>query len=126
MSIDYHTQDIHICIFPLKESSIVMMFLDTRSKRYRKFYKQLEKLSYVDKLAAVNYIVFCYSEDIYIHKGIDVAVINDKKLVEASRKTTMALSPLPIFNPLEAANDNFDLSRRNEVPNLLLAKYKVK
>ena len=52
----YRTQDVHICIFPLKEKSVVMMFIDSNSKRYRNFYKKFNKLSHNDKLSLINYI----------------------------------------------------------------------
>lgn len=126
MSPSYRTQDVHICVFPLEDSSIIMMFIDSNSKRYRTFYKQFRELSHEDKLAAINYIIFCYSEDVFIHKGIDHTVITDNKLVETSRKTSIAVSEHPMQNPISAAKDNFDLSKMREVPNLLLEKYKVR
>ena len=126
MSPDYHPEDVHICIFPLKDSSVIMMFIDGKNKKYGKFYKQFGRLSHVDKLVAINYIIFCYSEDVFIHKDIDQTVINDKKLIETSRKTPIALSVMPMLNPLGVANENFDLSRMGEIPNLLLEKHKVK
>ena len=126
VSPDYHTKDVHICIFPLKDCSVIMMFIDSKDKRYRKFYKQLGKLSHVDKLAAINYIIFCYSEDVFMYKDIDTEVINDEKLIEVSQKTTDALSVTPMLDPIGFANENFDLSKMGEIPNLLLEKYKVR
>ena len=35
----YIIKPIHICIFPLKNESIIMMFVDNGDTRYRKFYK---------------------------------------------------------------------------------------
>ena len=69
-NINYKIQDLHICIFPLKESSIVMMFIDSNNKRYRNFYKKFNKLSHDDKLELVNYLIFLYSEDVFISKNI--------------------------------------------------------
>ncbi|MBX4266215.1 hypothetical protein [Clostridium estertheticum] len=103
-----------------------MMFIDGKDKRYRKFYKQLGKLSHDDRLSAINYIIFCYSDDVFMYKDIDEAVINDEKLIEVSRKTPDVLSVRPILNPLGVANDNFDLSRMGEIQNLLLEKHKVR
>lgn len=124
---NYCTKDVHICIFPLKDCSVIMMFIDSRDqKRYRAFYKQFGKLSNNDKLAAINYIIFCYSEDIFINKDIDKDIISNEKLIEASRKTVDEVSAIPITSPLKGASENFDLARRNEIPNLLLEKYKAK
>jgi hypothetical protein len=126
MSPDYNTQDIHICIFPLIDSSIIMMFVDNKHRRYRNFYKQFSRLSHVDKLAAINYIIFCYSEDVFIYKGINQTVITDEKLKETSRKTSVAITENPMLNPIKVAKENFDLSRMGEIPNLLSEKYKVR
>lgn len=122
----YHTKGIHICIFPLAEYSIVMMFIDSKDKRYRRFYKQFAKLSHTEKLATINYVIFCYSEDIFINKGINKEVINNKKLIEASQKSTIAITIDPMLNPINTVIKNFDLSKMNEIPNLLLDKYKIR
>lgn len=64
--INYKIQDLHICIFPLKESTVITMFIDFNNKRYRNFYKKFNKLSHDDKLALVNYLIFLYLEDVFI------------------------------------------------------------
>lgn len=66
MSPDYHTKEIHIAVFPLEQESIIMLFIDARDKRYRKFYKQLNKLPLEEQLSAINYIIFSYSENVYM------------------------------------------------------------
>ena len=34
---DYHIKAVHICVFPLEKSSVIMMFIDSKDKRYRPF-----------------------------------------------------------------------------------------
>lgn len=125
-STDYHTEDIHICVFPLKDSSIVMIFIDSKSKRYRKFCKQFRQLSLEDRLTAINYIIFCYSEDVFIYKNIDPEIINNQKLVEASQKNSDALTNSPQQNPIKAAIESYSFSKMHDIPNLLLEKYKIR
>ncbi|SJZ82343.1 hypothetical protein [Selenihalanaerobacter shriftii] len=126
MSSQYKTRDIHICVFPLEKSSVIMMFVDSKHKRYRRFYRQFRKLSHEDKLAAVNYIIFNFSEELYINKEVNKQVLDDKKLIEAGRKTVDIISSEPIDNPKLIARKNFDFSLMHEVPNLLLEKYKIR
>lgn len=123
---DYKIQDAHVCIFPMKDHSVIMMFIDSKNKRYRNFYKQFRKLSGPDKLAAINYIVFSYSEDVFIHKGIDERLINDEGLINTSRKSSEGLTTNPMLDPLNCAIENFDLSNRDKIPNLLSEEYKIR
>ncbi len=119
----YKTQDIHICVFPLKGSSVIFMFIDEESIRYRAFYKQFRKLSIDDQLAIVNFIIISYSEDYFISKKIPEEVINDKRITYTAQKSTIALSDSPFSNPIEKAGQYFDLSNFTDIPNLLCAKY---
>ncbi|MTI47664.1 MAG: hypothetical protein FH761_07465 [Firmicutes bacterium] len=127
MSSDYKLKAVHVCVFPLKDSSIIMLFIDSKdNKRYRQFYKQFKKLEHEDKLAAVNYIIFSLSEDVYINKDVDKNILDDKNLIEASQKTPDIISSKSIDNPKKIARENFDFSKMNELPNLLSKKYKVR
>ena len=124
--INYKMQDLHICIFPLKESSIVTMFIDSNNKRYRNFYKKFNKLSHADKLALVNYIIFLYSEDVFISKNISDNVLKNKKLIEVSKQSSMVSSSTPFVDVTEESKKVYDLSKRDEIPNLLSEEYKLR
>ncbi|MDD4437404.1 MAG: hypothetical protein PHS04_05140 [Tissierellia bacterium] len=125
MSPDYHTQVVHICIFPLQESSIIMMFIDAHHKRYRSFYKQFRKLKSDEKLGVVNYIIFLYSEDVFFSKNIPQEELKNKQLVAVTRKTAYAFSSKPFDNPIEKASQSFDLTRWQDIPNFLNEKYAI-
>lgn len=125
MSPDYHTKEVHICVFPLQDISIIMMFIDAKDKRYRSFYKQFRKLEFEDKLALINYIIFLYSEDMFFSKKIPPEVITNKQLVAVTRRSSIAVSTKPFGNPIEKANQNFDLTRWPDIPNLLSNAYAI-
>lgn len=124
--INYKIQDLHICIFPLKESTIVTMFIDSNNKRYRNFYKKFNKLSHEDKLALVNYLIFLYSEDVFISKNIPQHILKDSKLIEVSKQSSIAFSSTFFVDVTEASKKVYDLSKRDEIPNLLSEKYKLR
>lgn len=124
MDVKYHTQDLHICIFPLKSTTEIIMFIDSESKRYRKFIKQFKQLSDGDKLAAINYIIFLYSEDVFISKKVSKIIIEDEKLINATRQICDAMM-LPGADVLEEARSVYDLNRFNEIPNLLGEEFKI-
>ena len=66
----YNPTDIHVCVFPLKDKTAVLLFIDDGDKNYRKFYKQLRKLNDDEQLGVINYIIFLYCEDYFLAKGI--------------------------------------------------------
>jgi hypothetical protein len=121
----YVIQNIHISILPLKTETVIVMFIEDGDTRYRRFYKQFNKLPLEDKLAALTYIIFLYSEDIYFAKSIEKEVIESQALCGAGRTTQDMFSPLPFLNPLETLKDSHDLNKRHEIPNLLSEKYKL-
>lgn len=125
MSPDYHTKEIHIAVFPLEQESIIMLFIDARDKRYRKFYKQLNKLPLEEQLSAINYIIFSYSENVYISKSIDESILTNEHFVATCQKSSIATASHPFGNALNAAVAEFSLSKRNEIPNLLSEEFRL-
>ncbi|WP_142108420.1 hypothetical protein [Cytobacillus solani] len=123
---DYRIKAIHICVFPLENSSVIMMFIDSKdNKRYRAFYKQFRKLSVKDKLAAINYIIFNYSEDVFINKEVNDDILKHKGLIDASRKSFDVLTTNPNVDTA-LVGSNVDFSNMNEIPNLLLEEFKIR
>lgn len=122
-SSDYHTQDIHIAVFPFEDKSIVFAFIDSRHKRYRNFYKKLNALNLNDQLAAINYIIFKYSENVFLSKLIPDSVFKDPAFIDVCATTNIAHVALPILNPIPNAIEEYDLSKRNSIPNLLSSEY---
>lgn len=126
LSPKYQLKDIHICVFPLENSTVLMMFVDSNVKRYRKFCKQFKKLSDEEQLKAINFIIFSLSEDVYISMNIDEKIMKDKNLIEVSSKTPDIVSSISIDNPLDYAKINFSFSQMNNIPNLLSEKHKLR
>ena len=126
MSPDYHTKEIHIAVFPLEKTSVVMMIVDSREKRYRKFYRQLKNLSQQEQLSAINYIIFSYSENVFISKNIGDEVLKNKYFLETCQKCDIAVSDYPCGDTLQAAIREFSLSKRKDVPNLLSPQYALR
>lgn len=125
MNPDYHTKEIHIAVFPLEQEIIIMLFIDARDRRYRKSYKQLNKLPLEEQLSAINYIIFSYSENVYISKNIDENVLTNGKFIATCQKSSIATASHPFGNALNAAVAEFSLSKRNEIPNLLSEEFRL-
>jgi hypothetical protein len=125
-SADYVLKDIHICVFPLKNKSVVLLFIRNGESRYRAFFKQFNKLSVNEKLKVINYILFSYSEDVFIYGGLDESLMKDEGLKSAAKQTPIAIAHTPFFNPLNQALKTFDLNKRSTIPNLLDENYRVR
>ncbi|MGG1555635.1 hypothetical protein, partial [Paenibacillus ferrarius] len=125
-SSDYKLKDVHLCVFPLENQSVVIMFEENGEKRNRAFYKQFRNLSTEEKLKALNFIIFSYSEDVYLYKGIDESVLKNEELRKVAQQTTMAELQNPFADPLKAAMAVYDLNKRHTIPNLLDVKYRTR
>lgn len=67
---DYHQENIHVAVFPLEKKSIVLLFWEQGKNRYRKFCKQLKKLPIEDQLSAINYLIFAYTENVFLTPNV--------------------------------------------------------
>lgn len=135
LSPNYELKDIHVAVFPLEKTSVVMLFVEEGEKRYRKFYKQFKKLSPEDQLAAVNYIIFAYSENVFLNPKTQNKMKENKQFIKMCGQTIEAwaeVTPSTIHNYdvpsevlLSKALKEFSLSKRHEIPNLLSEEYSI-
>ena len=122
---DYEIKYLHICVFPLINESVIFMFINNGEKRYRSFYKQFNKLSLYDQLAAITYIMFGYSEEVYFSEEIK-DIIDNNNLKGLSKITTDILAPDYSTEHLNHIINSLSLQQRNTIPNLLSEEYKIR
>lgn len=118
-------EPIHISVFPLESSTVIMMFIEQGEKKNRRFYRQLKKLPENDQLAAINYIIFSYTENVYVYGPVADMVQSDIRFKDTYTKTHDYYSFQQPNNPLPTAIREFSLTRRNEIPNLLSKEYAI-
>ncbi|MCM3257305.1 hypothetical protein M3664_05830 [Paenibacillus lautus] len=123
---EYLLSEMHISVLPFKDHSVVLFFIKNEEKRYRTFLRQFKKLTIQEKLKVINYIIFSYSEDIFIYKGLDKEILENEELRKVAQQTNVAEATTPFANSLEEAKRVFDLLNRNSIPNLLDKSYKVR
>lgn len=121
----YKLQELHLCIFPFEEESLVFMFIDSKSKRYRNFYKQFRKRSLDEQLRIIVYILFAYTEDFFIHKDLDDEILSNDVLLDISAKSAIVTSPFPFIDGDNVVQQSYDFTNLDEVPNILLREYEV-
>ena len=126
-----HIASMHICIFPLKEKSVLIMFYDKKSKKYRRFRRQFNKFNDGEKLAILFYLAVKYSEDIFYSKKIDDKVFSNTNFIAASQSHAAGITNIEDkitrnTKALESVGKDFDLNKFNSIPNLLAEEYKIK
>lgn len=126
--IEGRVQKIHIAVFPLKQSSVVMMFFETNNKRYCNFCSQFKQLDFDDQLAAINYILFAYTDNIFMHPKTHKELQTNAKFMDVCKMSPAINSPFPFLldDPMVKMIQEYSLSRRHEIPNLLGRDYAIK
>lgn len=121
----FRLASIHLCLFPLKTESVILLFADKKDKRYRSFRKQLKARSQIEKLAIINYLLFLYSEDFFVSKNIRLDILQNNSLLGVIGKSTDVLISSKETSYLDEVIDEYDLNKYNEIPNLLSKEYRV-
>ena len=126
LSDNYNIALLHVAVFPLENNSVVLAFVESKTKRYRKFIKQLKKLEAEDQLAAINYMIFSYSENVFLHPSTYTKLKENTSFMEVCRRTTVAQTPSVFGDSLKVAVNEFSFSKRNSIPNLLGKEFAIK
>lgn len=122
----YKLEYLHVAIFPLANSSIILIFAKNGEKRHRRFIRQLQKLDELDQLSAINYLTFTGADNVYINKTVYAKMTQNLIFLEACRMTYSIRSSVP--NPpdaLKVAMRKHDFRKRYALPNLLAPQYAI-
>lgn len=115
--------DLHVCVFPQRDATAIILFVDEGDKHYSKFRRQFLKLDDVSKLGVINYMIFLYSEDYFmageIQDKVDLSALNS-----VANLTPVIWSTTPIHDT-DVLADRFTLGNWNCIPNLLSEEYKL-
>lgn len=126
---DYQQQSINVCVFPLSKGTRIILFHKQGENRNRNFRKQFNKLTDEEKLEVINYIIFLYSEDVYVSPKVDPSVLMDSNLRDVCSSTTSysikTNSPNIKTNPIEETAKAFSLAKRKVIPNFLSKEYRI-
>lgn len=125
MSPKYQLEYLHTVVFPLRGKTVVMLFIEEGTKRYRKFIKQINKLSPDDQLSVINYIIFCNAENCFMNPTIYNSISCNPTFINACYKSIHVQSPFYINDPLAVVIREYSLSQRNSMPNLLSENYSI-
>ena len=118
-------QMIFLCVFPLKEGSVIIMFSDSKAKHYSCFLKQFNEQVLDYKLKSILFIMLAYSENIFISKSISDIIKHDEKIKEVASFLSLNVETSRESATMEAMKQ-FELSKAFELENYLGEKYALK
>lgn len=133
-SFDY-ADDVHFCIYPMKNESIIMLFCAKNLDLYDNFFEELNKKEESEQLSIINFLVFVYFEEVFLNKDIDKNIFDNNNLKMISQELMLTTSsPRRILNltenerenlKWEALAKNFNINNHQNIPNLLDIRYKI-
>lgn len=118
-------QEIHVVIFPLREESVIFLFTHKDDRNYLAFKKQLLCRSPEDRLKIINFIVFQYSEDVFLSQKIKDDALANQKLLELSKENLNFFTPYKQLFELRQQKYLNCLKNIPEIPNLLSREYAI-
>ena len=87
-SYKYVIENLNLCVFPLKEKTIVLMFVSKENKKYKYFIKQFKKLNEEDKLNLISFIIFNYSEEFFLSPNTKKKILENEDIRVITKNTT--------------------------------------
>ena len=119
---DVRIQNMHISVFPLEDTTIVIMFYHRRDKNYRRLLHQFNCISDERKLAYINYWIFKYTENYFFAPSVKKVISDNPKLVQLSREYN-ELPNLGLVNPM--IMNKYEPVKIDDIPNMLSPEYAV-
>lgn len=122
----YKLEYLHVAIFPLQQSSVILIFSKNEEKRHRRFFRQLTKLDDLDQLSVINFLTFTGADNVYINKTTYSNMAQNPIFMAACRLTYSIRSNVPNpSNALEVAMRAHSFKKRHALPNLLAPQYAI-
>lgn len=118
----YKIEHIHLAVFPLKEATAIMLFLDSENKRYAQFEKYMVATTLEKRLEIVNRIIMMYAEDYFLSKQLDEKTIKNLEEIAQTLQDVLTTNPR---KSLKNAVKDYDLRRDTYIPNIFSREYAV-
>lgn len=115
----------NLCVFPMENKTIVLLFVERKNKKYQRFFKQLTQITTQDDvLKLINYLIFLYTEDFFISPLVSNSIL--EKLKPVFEKTNQDFAENEnILAALQKEKIKFSLRNIPDIPNLLSEDYKI-
>ena len=123
---EYRLEYLHVAIFPLSDSSVILLFTKEGETRHRRFFRQLRKLDEMDQLSTINYLTFSGTDNVFINPTVYAKLIQNPDFLAVCRMTYSIQSNIPRPQSLKIAMQAHSFDNRKAFPNLLSPEYALK
>lgn len=120
-------QELHICVFPLEKSSVVLCFTNKKHNRYRSFFKELNTLKRDEQLSVILYLLLAYEESIAFSNTIDTSFFENELVLDVMGKeqTILRNGHASVAELGKYAAECYSCEAAFELPNLLSSDFAV-
>ena len=119
----YVIENINVCVFPLTNETIIMMFVNNDNRKYRNFIKQFKSLKEEERLHLIAFIIVNYSEDFFIAKDVSEEFLNNEILKMFTRNVTDIISFDEEMQRIFKNVKILELMNYKDIPNILSKDY---
>lgn len=120
---NYHIQNLHLCVFPIENETIVLLFYHKRDKNYRRLRHQFNSSSDEQCLRFINYLIFAYTEHYFFAKSIRDKIEFDENMIKLSKESN-GNPNLGFVNFQDFFTEYIPVSM-NDIPNFLSEEYSL-
>jgi len=126
-SMDY----LYFCVYPFENKSVIFIFHKVNCKKYNNFLDDLKKMPIEEQLSIINYLIFLYSENIFISPKVPMPILNDIKLKTLSQLQPISITPKNIslknreILKIKLYKENYNISKHKDCTNLLDKKFAI-
>lgn len=115
-------EDLLVCIFPLENKSVIIVFYKTTNKLMKKYSKQFKRLTETEKLNEIFYLLIRYKSTNYYFSPLVKDVLMDKQVLEVFSIEDSAIA-------FDGFNLNFSIfenqNAKRNLPIILSQKYSI-
>ena len=121
---------LYLCLYPFQNSSIILIFYEKNNRKYNRFFSELNELNLEEQLSIINFLIFVYSEDVFISKNIDSSVLKDMNLQHVAftqpiTRTKRTNAKIMQKARLDAFRRGYKISNHNTCVNLLSKDFSI-
>lgn len=118
--------NINVCVFPLEKTTKIVLFIDKKCTKYQRFFKQLNKLTLIEKLKVINFIIFYYSEDYFLYSKLDEEYKNNiGKITNIMNSSHIVPRFNTTSNIIKIIKENYNYTALDSIPNILDKSFKI-
>ncbi len=120
----YDLQDMHVCIFPEKEYTYILVFIKKHFDRYSKFIKHYTSLKLEERLQVILFIILKYSED-YFYSSFIQDIDSNPIVHEAITSTSILICDYEDGDKdkINKSIKEYDLNKYKKLPNILAKEF---